>query len=64
MKFTYRHPQNFRVHGVLRYHIDKEEGQVLLLSTIPRDVVGLDILQDWIVELQDEYTELHEEVFK
>ena len=64
MKFTYKHPKNLIVYGVLRYHTGKEEGQVRLHPTIPRDVVGLDILQDWIVELQDEYTKLHKEVFK
>jgi hypothetical protein len=64
MKFTYKHPKNLIVYGVLRYHIGKEEGQVRLHPTIPRDVVGLDILKDWIVELQDEYTKLHKEVFK
>jgi hypothetical protein len=64
MKFTYKHPKNHIVYGVLRYHMGKEEGQVRLHLTIPRDVVGLDILQDWIVELQDEYTKLHKEVLK
>jgi hypothetical protein len=64
MKFTYEHPKNLIVYGVLRYDTGKEEGQVRLHPSIPRGVIGLDILQDWIVELQDEYTKLHKEVFK
>jgi len=64
MVFTYKHPKSLIVYGVLRYHTGKEEGQVRLIPTIPQDVVGLDILQDWIVELQDEYTKLHGKVFK
>jgi len=64
MVFTYKHPKSLIVYGVLRYDTGKEEGQVCLIPTIPQDVVGLDILQDWIVELQDEYTKLHGKVFK
>ena len=64
MKFTYKYPKKHIVYGVLRYHIDKQKGQVRLNPSIPQDIVGLDILQDWIVELQDEYTKLHKEVFK
>jgi hypothetical protein len=64
MKFTYKHPKSLVVCGVLRYHKGKEESQVRLHPSIPRNVVGLDMLQDWIVELQDEYTKLHKEVYK
>ena len=57
MTFTYKHPKNLIVHGVLRYHIGKEEGQVTLLPTLPDGVVGLDILLDWINDLKEEYNE-------
>jgi hypothetical protein len=43
--------------------MNKEEGQVRLLPNLPKDVVGLDILQDWIADLQDEYDKLRKEVF-
>jgi hypothetical protein len=49
---------------MLLYDTKKEEGRVRTFAALPKDVVGLDILQDWIVELQDEYTKLHKEVFK
>lgn len=62
MNFTYKHPKNFIVYGVLRYHVGKEEGQVRLHPNIPRNVIGLDILQDWIAELQHEYNQILGEV--
>ena len=62
MKFTYRHPMSWQVHGVLIYDTNKEEGRLLLRSSLPKSVVGLDILQDWIVELQDAYDKLNKEI--
>ena len=51
--------------GQLKYSTSKEEGYVEInWMTMPTDVVGLDILQDWIVELQDIYDEQFEKVFK
>lgn len=56
-------PKSWRIYGVLIYKADKEEGRVKLLPSLPRDVVGLDILQDWITELQSAYKQMHEETF-
>jgi hypothetical protein len=64
MKYEYIHPKELRVHGVLTYNEKKEEGQVRMHSNIPRDVVGLDTLSDWIVDLQSEYDALSNELFK
>jgi len=51
--------------GEIRYNTDTEEGYVEIdWMTMPTDVVGLDILQDWIVELQGVYNEQHKKVFK
>jgi hypothetical protein len=51
--------------GQLKYSTGKEEGYVEInWMTMPTDVVGLDILQDWIVELQDIYDEQFGKVFK
>ena len=56
MKFEYKYPDNLIVYGILTYDTKKEEGHVRMnLNDFPEDVVGLDILQDWIVELQNEY---------
>ena len=56
MKFEYRYPDNLVVYGILIYDTKKEEGHVRMnLNNFPKGVVGLDILQDWIVELQKEY---------
>lgn len=56
MKFEYKYPDNLIVHGVLTYDTNKEEGHVRMrLNDFPQGVVGLDILQDWIIELQQEY---------
>jgi hypothetical protein len=57
-------PKSWIPHAMLLYDTKKEEGRVRTFAALPKDVVGLDILQDWIVELQDEYTKLHKEVFK
>lgn len=62
MIHKYRHPKNLIVHGVLTYDTKTEEGRVRHCN-VPKDVVGLDILQDWIIDLQTEYHRLHEEVF-
>jgi len=51
--------------GQLKYSTGKEEGYVEInWMTMPTDVVGLDILQDWIVELQDIYDEQFGKVYK
>ena len=56
MKFEYRYPNNLIVYGVLTYDTKKEEGHARMnLNNFPGGVVGLDILQDWIIELQQEY---------
>lgn len=50
--------------GKLKYSTTKEEGFVEIdWMTMPTDVVMLDILQDWIVELQDVYETKHKKVF-
>jgi hypothetical protein len=49
MKFEYRYPDNLVVHGILISHVRMN------LNNFPKGVVGLDILQDWITELQKEY---------
>jgi hypothetical protein len=41
--------------GKLKYDTNKEEGEVELSEYLPKDVVGLDILQDWINLLTVEY---------
>jgi len=56
MKFQYTYPKTLIVYGILTYCTKKEEGHVRMnLNDFPEGVVGLDILQDWIVELQKEY---------
>jgi len=51
--------------GQLKYSTKTEEGCVEINWTImPTDVVGLDILKDWILELQDIYDEQYGKVFK
>ena len=62
-RHTFSFPEKYLIHGALFYDTRKEEGQVRGLSGLPRNVVGLDILQDWIVDLQDTYDKLHKEVF-
>ena len=62
MLYKYTHPKSLIVQGVLTYDTKKEEGRVRHCN-VPKDVVGLDILQDWILDLQAEYHRLHEEVF-
>lgn len=56
-------PKSWLEHGALFYDTNKEEGKVRIFASLPKNVVGLDILQDWIVELQDEYDRLNKEVF-
>jgi len=53
--------------GNIGYNTNTEEGYVKIdWEMMPEtdDVVTLDILQDWIVELQDIYEEKQEIVFK
>ena len=52
--------------GEMGYNSIKEEGYVKInWKMMPEtdNVITLDILQDWIVELQDIYDEKHKEVF-
>jgi hypothetical protein len=52
--------------GNIGYNTNTEEGYVKIdWEMMPEtdDVVTLDILQDWIVELQDIYDEKREKVF-
>jgi len=62
MIHKYRHPKSLIVQGILTYDTKTEEGRVCHCR-VPKDVVGLDILQDWILDLQSEYYLLHKEVF-
>lgn len=62
MLYKYTHPKNILVQGVLTYDTKLEEGRVRHCN-VPKDVVGLDILQDWILDLQAQYHELQEELF-
>jgi len=52
--------------GNIGYNTNTEEGYVKIdwrMMPETDDVVTLDILQDWIVELQDIYDEKREKVF-
>ena len=50
--------------GKLKYSVRKEEGQVTIdWESMPTEVVMLDTLQDWIVELQGIYAGKLKEVF-
>jgi hypothetical protein len=50
--------------GELRYNIKTEEGEVYIdPKVMPDNVVGLDIIRDWLYELTDLYAKQHEEVF-
>ena len=50
--------------GTLKYSVSKEEGQVTInWGDMPTDVVMLDTLLDWIVELQGIYDGKLKEVF-
>ena len=62
MLYKYTQPKNILVQGVLTYDTKLEEGRVRHCN-VPKDVVGLDILQDWILDLQAQYHELQEELF-
>jgi hypothetical protein len=62
MQYKYTHPKNILIHGVLIYDTKLEEGRVRHCR-VPKDMVGLDMLQDWILDLQAQYHELHEELF-
>ena len=51
--------------GKLEYSKIREEGVVKInWGVMPDDVVMLDVLQDWIVELTDIYKVKRDEVFK
>jgi hypothetical protein len=63
MKFEYTHSKDSIVHGVLTYDTNPEEGKVRLLPNVPRNIIGLDMLSDWIVELHNEYKQLEKEIF-
>lgn len=62
MQYKYTHPKNILVQGILTYDTKLEEGRVRHCR-VPKDMVGLDMLQDWILDLQAQYHELHEELF-
>jgi hypothetical protein len=50
--------------GKLDYSVSREEGFVKInWEVMPTGVVMLDVLQDWIVELQDIYDEQFGKVF-
>lgn len=51
--------------GKLDYSVSREEGFVKInWKVMPTGVVMLDLLQDWIVELEGIYEVKREEVFK
>ena len=50
------------VQGQLVYNNDKEVGEAII-SNLPRDMVGLDMLNDWMCDIRELYEELHNEVF-
>jgi hypothetical protein len=51
--------------GKLDYSISREEGFVKInWNVMPTGVVMLDVLKDWIVELEGIYETKREEVFK
>lgn len=50
--------------GKLKYSVSREAGEVTIdWESMPTDVVMLDTLQDWILELQDVYNKKVDEVF-
>ena len=50
--------------GKLEYSVSAEEGRVKInWGDMPKDVVMLDILKDWITELEGIYEVKHNEVF-
>jgi hypothetical protein len=50
--------------GTLAYSVEDGEGVVKIgKNALPRTVIGLDILQDWIGDLETTYREFHAEVF-
>ncbi len=61
-KFGYDHPKNIVVYGILCYDSKKEEGDIRVRH-LPKNVVGLDILKDWIHDLQHYYDKLLVEVY-
>ena len=48
--------------GQLTYNHEKEVGEINI-PEISYDVVGLDMIEDWILDLRELYDEIHEEVF-
>lgn len=51
--------------GVLRYRAELGEADVRIAwKSMPDDVVMLDILQDWICELEYIYAVKHKQVFE
>lgn len=50
--------------GKLKYSVKLEEGSVEIdWETLPKSVVGLDILKDWLIELETAYNLKLKEVF-
>lgn len=60
----HKFPRAWQEHGALLYDTRKEEGKVRIFASMPKNIVGLDILKDWIVELEDAYNKLHKETFE
>lgn len=50
--------------GKLKYSVKLEEGSVEIdWEALPKSVVGLDILKDWLIELETAYNLKLKEVF-
>ena len=51
--------------GSLQYSLSTEEGRIKInWNKMPEDIVLLDVLQDWICDLEGIYETKREEVFK
>ena len=51
--------------GSLQYSLSTEEGRIKInWNKMPEDIVLLDVLQDWICDLEGIYETKKEEVFK
>ena len=51
--------------GKLKYSVKLEEGSVEIdWEALPESVVGLDILKDWLIELETAYNLKLKEVYK
>ena len=51
--------------GSLQYSLSTEEGRIKInWNKMPEDIVLLDVLQDWICDLEGIYETKREEIFK